>query len=195
MKSRVCILFNIAAVYVLSALTFAMVSGVAAPCAIAGEYKIGAGDVIEIGVWKNADLTKQLAVLPDGTVRFPLIGQIEVQGKSAAELEKEITGKLKKFVPDPVLSISVLQVNSMMIYVIGKVNHPGRFDIRNNIDVLQALAVAGGLNPFAKEKEIAVFRKHDGKTKIFKFNYKEVSEGINLVQNIMLKRGDVIVVR
>jgi len=150
---------------------------------------------VVIGVWKNADLTKQLAVLPDGTVRFPLIGQIEVQGKSAAELEKEITGKLKKFVPDPVLSISVLQVNSMMIYVIGKVNHPGRFDIRNNIDVLQALAVAGGLNPFAKEKEIAVFRKHDGKTKIFKFNYKEVSEGINLVQNIMLKRGDVIVVR
>ena len=83
----------------------------------------------------------------------------------------------------------------MMIYVIGKVNHPGRFDIRNNIDVLQALAVAGGMNPFAKEKDIAVFRKQNGKTKIFKFNYKDVSKGINLAQNIMLKRGDVIVVR
>ena len=93
------------------------------------------------------------------------------------------------------MTISVLQVNSMMIYVIGKVNQPGRFEIRTNIDVLQALAVAGGLNPFAKEKEIGIFRKQDGETEIFNFNYKQVAEGVNLDQNIMLKRGDVIVIR
>ena len=83
----------------------------------------------------------------------------------------------------------------MMIYVIGKVNSPGRFAMNTRIDVLQALAVAGGLNPFAKEKEIGVFRKINDKTTIFNFNYKDVSEGINLEQNIMLERGDVIVVR
>ncbi len=186
MRTKSCILFNVVAVFVF----FTLVTG-----AVAGEYKIGAGDVIEIGVWKNSDLTRQLPVLPDGTVQLPLIGQLNVAGKSVTVLQKEIMGKLKKFVPDPVLSVSVIQVNSMLIYVIGKVNHPGRFDIKSNIDVLQALAVAGGLNPFAKEKEIAVFRKINGKTKIFNFNYKEVSKGKNLAQNIMLKRGDLIVVR
>jgi polysaccharide export outer membrane protein len=185
MKSRICILFNVF-VFV----SFVMIFG-----AIADEYEIGAGDVLDIGVWKNADLTRQLVVLPDGTVQFPLIGQLEVEGKSIATLEKELKVKLGKFVPDPVLTIGVLQANSMMIFVIGKVNQPGRFEIRQNIDVLQALSVAGGLNPFAKEKEIGIFRKKDGKTKIFNFNYSEVSEGKNLDQNIMLKRGDVIVVR
>ncbi len=185
MKFRSCILFNIAVFVFL-----AVVSG-----AIAGEYTIGAGDVLDISVWKNADLTRQIVVLPDGTVRFPLIGQLEVEGKSVARLEKELMEKLKKYVPEPVLSISILQANSMMIYVIGKVNQPGRFEIRKNIDVLQALAVAGGLNPFAREKQIGIFRKTAGKTDIFNFNYKEVSEGVNLDQNIMLQRGDVIVVR
>jgi len=185
MKSKLCILFNVVLFVFLT-----VISG-----ALAEDYKIGAGDVLDIGVWKNADLTRQLAVLPDGTVRFPLIGQLEVEGKSVAQLEKELKERLEKYVPDPDVSTSVLQVNSMMIYVIGKVNQPGRFEIRKNLDVLQALAVAGGLNPFAKEKEIGIFRKTDGKTTIFNFNYKEVSEGVNLDQNIMLQRGDVIVVR
>ena len=185
MKSKICILFNVAMFVFL-----AVVSG-----AVADNYKIGAGDVLDIGVWKNADLTRQLVVLPDGTVRFPLIGQLVVEGKSIGQLEKELMGKLEKFIPDPILSISVLKDNSMMIYVIGKLNDPGRFEIRRNIDVLQALAVAGGLNSFAREKEIGIFRKINGNTQIFNFNYKEVSEGVNLDQNIMLERGDVIVVR
>lgn len=184
MKSWICILLNVA--------VFIFLAGVSAA---ADEYKIGAGDVLDIGVWKNVDLTRQLVVLPDGTVRFPLIGQLEVGGKSAAGIEKELMEKLEKFIPDPVLSISVLQVNSMVIYVIGKVNNPGRFEINRNIDALQALSMAGGLDPFAKEKEIGIFRKNDGKTDIFNFNYEEISEGVNLDQNIMLQRGDVIVVR
>ena len=159
------------------------------------DYKIGAGDVLHISVWKNADLTRQVVVLPDGQIHFPLVKELTAAGQSVKELEKMLVEKLTKFVPEPDLSIDVAQVNSMMIYVIGKVNAPGRFAMNTRIDVLQALAVAGGLNPFAKEKEIGVFRKIDGKTTIFNFNYKEVSEGINLDQNILLKRGDVIVVR
>lgn len=185
MKSRSCILFNVVLFVFLTVVS----------SSIAREYKIGAGDLLDISVWKNADLTRQSIVLPDGTIRFPLIGQLKVEGKSAAQLEKELMGKLEKFVPDPILSISIVQVNSMMVYVIGKVNHPGRFTINNNIDVLQALAIAGGLNPFAREKEIGIYRKTEGKTAIFDFSYKEVSEGVNLDQNIMLLRGDVIVVR
>jgi polysaccharide export outer membrane protein len=159
------------------------------------DYRIGPGDVLNISVWKNEDLTKQVIVLPDGRIHFPLVKELSVAGVSVSELEKMLREKLTPFVPEPDLSINVAQVNSMMIYVIGKVNSPGRFAMNTNIDVLQALAVAGGLNPFAKEKEIGVFRKIDGRTTIFNFNYKEVSEGINLEQNITLKRGDVIVVR
>lgn len=173
----------------------AWMSLAAASVVLAGDYRIGPGDVLNVSVWKNQDLTRQLTVLPDGTLHFPLVREIKVEGKTIQELEEMLITKLKEFVPEPDLSISVLQVNSMVIYVIGKVNNPGRFPINTNIDVLQALAVAGGLNPFAKEKEIAVFRKTDGKTAIFNFNYDEVSEGKKLEQNIMLNRGDVIVVR
>jgi polysaccharide export outer membrane protein len=161
----------------------------------AGDYRIGPGDVLDISVWKNPDLTRQLAVLPDGMIHFPLVKGLKVGGITVNELEEILVAKLKKYVPEPDLSISVVQVNSMMIYVIGKVNHPGRFSINTNIDVLQALAVSGGLNPFAKEKQIAIFRKRDGETLSFNFNYEEVSQGKNIKQNIMLERGDVIVVR
>jgi polysaccharide export outer membrane protein len=161
----------------------------------AKSYKIGPGDVLDIAVWKNPDLTKQLVVLPDGNLHFPLIGALKVGGVTVIELEAMMIKSLKKYVPEPDLSISIVQVNSMMIYVIGKVNQPGRFSINTNIDVLQALAVAGGLNPFAKDKEIGIFRKENGKTIVFNFNYEEVSEGNNLEQNIILNRGDVIVVR
>ena len=168
----------------------------AAVCtAYAGDYRIGPGDVLDISVWKNPDLTKQLAVLPDGSIHFPLVKELKVQGLTVEAMKKKLIEELKKNVPEPDLSVSVVQVNSMMIYIIGKVNNPGRFTINTNIDVLQALAVAGGLNPFAKEKEIGIFRKKDGKTMIYNLNYEEVSEGKNLDQNITLERGDVIVVR
>lgn len=184
-KYRGCGLVCIAVILMLSMTSLSM----------ADEYKIGAGDVLDISVWKNADLTRQRTVLPDGTIQFPLIGQLAVEGKSAAQLETQLKEKLEKYIPDPVLSISILQVRSMVLYVIGKVNRPGRFEMNENIDVLQALSMAGGLNPFAKEKEIGIHRKTDGKTRILNFNYEEVSEGENLAQNIMLQRGDVIVVR
>ncbi|MBU1195767.1 MAG: polysaccharide export protein [Proteobacteria bacterium] len=174
-------------------IVFFLLSGVCA--AIAQDYRIGAGDVLEISVWKNADLTRQLTVLPDGKIQFPLVKELSVEGLTVKELETVLLEKLKKYVPEPDLTISVLQVNSMMIYVIGKVNQPGRFVLNDNIDVLQALAVAGGLNPFAKEKEIQIFRKSGADTRRFNFNYIEVCDGINIGQNITLERGDVIVVR
>jgi polysaccharide export outer membrane protein len=97
-------------------------------------------------------------------------------------------------VPDLDLSVIVHQVNSMMVYVIGRVNNPGRFPINSNVSVLQALAMAGGLNPFAKRSKIKIFRNQGGQTRIFDFDYDDVSKGETLEQNIMLKRGDVIVV-
>jgi polysaccharide export outer membrane protein len=157
-------------------------------------YLIGAGDVLDISVWKDEAQTKTVVVLPDGTISFPLIGQLMAEGKTVSQLKEEIKQKVSQFVPDPVVTVIVHQVNSMLIYVIGKVNNPGRFLLSTNVNVLQALTMAGGLNPFAKREKITIMREEWGDTSIFKFNYDEVADGENLQQNIRLRRGDVVVV-
>jgi len=157
-------------------------------------YLIGAGDVLYISVWKDEAQTKTVVVLPDGTISLPLIGQVMAEGKTVSQLKEEIRQKVSQFVPDPVLTVIVHQVNSMLIYVIGRVNNPGRFLLSTNVNVLQALTMAGGLNPFAKREKITVMREEWGDTTIFKFNYDEVAAGENLQQNIRLRRGDVVVV-
>jgi polysaccharide export outer membrane protein len=162
--------------------------------ALGQDYVIGPGDVLEISVWKEEALTKLVTVLPDGKIAFPLIGEAVASGWTVAQLKKEIETRLARYVPDPVLSVGVHQMNSLMIYVVGKVNNPGRFVLNTNVDVLQALAMAGGLNSFAKRGQIKVLRKRDGKTKIFDFDYDDVTEGKKLEQNIQLVRGDVVVV-
>jgi polysaccharide export outer membrane protein len=157
-------------------------------------YVIGPGDVLDISVWKDETLEKVVTVLPDGKIFFPLIGEAEASGKTVPELKKEIEEKLSLFVPDPTLSIVVQKAQSMLIYVIGKVNNPGRFELNTYINVMQALSMAGGLNAYAKKSKIKIFREVEGKTEIFEFNYDKVSQGSNLEQNIRLKKGDLIVV-
>lgn len=159
-----------------------------------GDYVIGPGDVLDISVWNNEALTKSVTVLPDGKIHFPLIGEVVVGGKTLLVLEKELRDKINPFEPNPELSVMVNQVNSMLIYVIGKVNHPGRFVLNTNVNVLQALAMAGGLNAFAKRGKIKVFREENGKTRILPFDFDDVTEGENLEQNVRLERGDVVVV-
>lgn len=158
------------------------------------DYVIGPGDVLFISVWKNQELTKQLPVLPDGKISYALIGELQAGGVTVSALEKELRTRLAKYIPDPVLSVSVVQVNSMLVYVIGKVLNPGHFPLTGNVNVLQALAMAKGLNPFAKKDEIMIFRNEGGTTRIYEFHYDAVTAGKSLEQNIMLERGDIIVV-
>lgn len=159
------------------------------------DYAIGAGDVLFISVWKDEALTRQAVVLPDGNITFPLVGKIKAAGKTVSVLNDELKEKISRFVPDPVLSLEVNQVNSMQIYVIGEVNHPGRFPISGNVNVLQALAMAGGFTPYAQRTRIKIFRQTESGTKIYQFSYDDVSKGEALEQNIQLMRQDVIVVR
>ena len=160
------------------------------------DYIIGPGDQLEINVWRDDALSKMVFVLPDGTIQFPLLGQFLAAGKTVVQLKQEIEEKVKPYVPEPVLFANVSQVNSMIIYVIGRVNlvTSGRYVLNTHVNVLQALSMAGGLNPFAKRDKIKVFREEGGKTKTFNFKYDEVVDGIHLEQNIQLKRGDVVVV-
>lgn len=157
-------------------------------------YRIGPGDVLDVSVWKDEALTRSCVVRPDGFISFPLIGDIPASGKTVFELRSEMEGKLKRFVPEVVLLIDVKQINSLIIYVIGKVNNPGRFIMVVDVDVLQALATAGGLNAFAKGRKIKIFRHSTNETTIFPFDYDEVVDGKHLEQNIHLRRGDVVVI-
>lgn len=157
-------------------------------------YIIGPGDILDISVWKNDALTKLVPVLPDGTLSFPLVGEVRAGGKTVSQFQKDLEEQLVRFIPQPALSVIVQRVNSMQIYVIGKVNQPGTFGLNANVNVLQALTMAGGLNPFAKRNEIRILRKTGTDTSVLQFNYDDVSVGQNLGQNIELVRGDVIVV-
>jgi len=162
------------------------------------DYVVGPGDVLDISVWKEEALTKSLVVLPDGYIHFPLIGEIRAAGKTVEQIREEIKQKISVYAPDPVLSVEVRQVNSMIIFVLGRVNNPGKFSVNAKTSVLQGIAMAGGLNPFAKRNDIKVIRQDGGrsadKTQTFAFRYDDVADGKNLEQNILLQRGDVILV-
>ena len=165
-----------------------------AETAVEPGYQIGPEDVVGISVWKEEDLKKEVLVRPDGAISFPLIGELQAAGKTTAQLQEEITKKLEKFIPDPVVSVSLLRVAGNKIFVIGKVSKPGEYPAGRYIDVMQLLSMAGGLTPFAAENDIKILRKENGKDVVFPFRYSSVRKGEDLEQNIRLKGGDVVVV-
>jgi polysaccharide biosynthesis/export protein len=164
------------------------------PATVTEDYVIGPGDVLAISVWDNEELTKVVTVLPDGKIHFPLISELVAGGKTHAAIEKELKKKIDGFVSNPELSVMVQETSSLMIYIIGEVVGTGQLRFNTNINVLKALAMAGGFNDFAKKDKIKIYRESKGRTEIFHFNYGEVVDGENLEQNIRLERGDVVVV-
>ncbi|MES2099773.1 MAG: polysaccharide biosynthesis/export family protein [Pseudomonadota bacterium] len=157
-------------------------------------YLIGPEDALEIAVWRDETLKAAALVRPDGGISFPLAGDFIVAGKTASQVRDELVKRLEKFIPEPVVTVSVVRVASYRIYVLGRVNKPGDFQVGRNIDVLQALSIAGGMTPFASEDGIRVIRKIDGKSVSIPFQYSRVRRGGDLSQNITLKSGDVLLV-
>jgi len=164
------------------------------PMISGGDYKIGPEDILEISVWKEKDLQREVLVRPDGWFTFPLVGNIEAKGKTAQQIQEEITQWLKEYIPNPVVSVSVKKIAGYKIFVIGRVNKPGEYVVGSYIDVLQALTLAGGLTPFAEEAKIKIVRKENGKKTILPFDYSTVKKGKRMEQNITLMSGDVIIV-
>jgi len=159
-----------------------------------GSYQIQPGDVLLVSVWKEDDLNSQVIVRPDGRINFPLVGEAQASGSSVEDLNKLITQKLEKYIPDPVVSVSIQQLSGNIVYVIGKVNRPGQFPILRNVDVMQALSMAGGTATYAALNKIKVLRRENGALTAIPFEYGEVEKGKNLRQNIILKPGDVVIV-
>jgi polysaccharide export outer membrane protein len=158
-------------------------------------YTLNPGDILEISVWKEEGLQREVLVLPDGTISFPLAGHIKARGRAPREIEKELVDRMRKYIPDMVVTVSVKLAAGYKVFVIGQVKQPGEYQATSFIDVMQALSRAGGLTPFAAENDIVVLRRESGKQVALPFDYGAVKRGQKLEQNIILKSGDVVVVR
>lgn len=157
-------------------------------------YVLQPGDILQIDVWKEKDLMRQVKIRPDGGINFPLAGDVAAAGRTVEQLRNDLKEKLAKYVPDPVVTVAVMEGVGNKIYIIGKVNKPGEYVASRNMDVMQALTMAGGLSPYASENNIKILRRVNGEQKTFRFKYSRVEKGEDLEQNIILQGGDTIVV-
>ena len=157
-------------------------------------YKILPGDILQISVWGEEDLQDEVLVRPDGGISFPLCGDISARDKSVVDLQAEIASRLSRFVSDPVVTVSVAEVQGNKIYVIGQVSRPGFFVVNPQVDVLQALSMAGGTTPFANLNDIKILRRNGERQQVLEFRYNDVINGRRLEQNIILQSGDIVIV-
>jgi polysaccharide export outer membrane protein len=164
------------------------------PAAQDSGYILQPGDVLEISVWKEKDLQRDVVVLPDGSLSFPLAGEIQASNKTVEQLRKEISTRLAKYIPGAVVTVSAKQIQGNKIYVVGKVNRPGEFIVSRYVDVMQAISIAGGVTPFAAVNSIQVLRRVNGVQTAIPFKYSKVESGSSLESNIILQSGDVVVV-
>jgi len=165
-----------------------------APISNGLEYRIGPEDVLHISVWKEEDLDRKVLVRPDGGVSFPLAGDIQVSGRTPLEVQDEIRSRLQRYVPDAEVTVSVDTISGYTVFVLGEVEDPGQFTLGRYVDVVQALTLAGGFTPFASSRNIQILRRQDGREVTFEFDFRDISRGRNLAQNIVLQSGDVVLV-
>jgi polysaccharide export outer membrane protein len=158
------------------------------------DYKLHAGDKIQVSVWKEVDLQRVVIIRPDGKFSFPLAGEIQAAGRSADAIRVDIEGRLVKYIPEPVVTVTVEDVAGNRVFVIGQANKPGMFVMNPQLSVLQALALANGTTPFAKLDDIIILRGLGASQTAIPFRYSQVTEGKSLGQNILLESGDVVVV-
>ena len=159
------------------------------------DYVIGPQDVLLVHVWKNDSLSRQLPVRPDGKISLPLLHDIHAAGLTPMQLRDKIAAALAEFMPNPEVSVAVLEVHSYRVSVLGEVQRPGMLELKAPTTVLEALALAGGFQPFASPSKIVIFRKDGrGDTQKLRFNYNRAIGGDGGEDNVTLRAGDVIVV-
>jgi polysaccharide export outer membrane protein len=158
------------------------------------EYRISAGDVLHLFVWKEADLSRDVTVRGDGKVTVPVLGDIEAANKTPAELAATLTKLYLRYLAAPQVTVGVVQPTVSRFYILGQVARPGDFVLNGRTTVLQGLALAGGFREFAKTDEIVIIRREGARDVSTPFNYKRVQEGRDLSQNFVLRPGDTILV-
>jgi len=159
------------------------------------DYALQPGDLLSITVYEEPELTREVLIRPDGGISFPLIGDVSVADSSAEAVKAEIETRLAEFVPGASVTVAVQQIAGNQVFVVGKVNRPGAYPIYRPLDVMQALALAGGTAQFAALDDIRILRRAaSGTQEVLEFKYSDVVRGRNLEQNRLLKSGDTIVV-
>jgi len=158
------------------------------------EYSVGESDVLRINVWKEQEVSHTVVVRTDGSISMPLINEVKVAGMTPLTIQQVIGEKLKAFLTNPQVTVTVMEIHSKHAYITGEVARPGGYPLNTETTVLQLIAQAGGLTPFAKKGDIVVLRSENGKQERMKFKYKEVISGKKTNQNISLRPGDTVVV-
>jgi polysaccharide export outer membrane protein len=164
------------------------------PAALSPDFVIGPEDLLQVSVWKNESLSRQLPVRPDGKISMPLLHDIQASGLTPMQLRDKISAALAEFMPNPEVSVTVLEVRSYRVSVLGEVQKPGVLQLKAPTTVLEAIALAGGFRDFASPSKIVIFRKRDGgQTERLRFNYNR-AVGAAGEDNVTLRSGDVVVV-
>ncbi len=158
------------------------------------DFIIRANDILEIFVWKEPDLTRNVLVRPDGYISFPLVQDLRASGMKPSQLKASLEEKLREYLTEPNVTVIVDQIRHYRIYVTGKVQAPSSFILEKPITVLQAISLAGGLQEFADESDVKIVRSTSQGYSYLDFDYKEIIRGRNVNQNIYLESGDVVVV-
>lgn len=157
-------------------------------------YSIQPGDLLEISVWREDYLEREVVVQPDGNISFPLVGVLKAAGTTVADVQLRVAERLAKYFPDPVVTVSIKEIRGNRVYVLGQVKNPGQFIMNPTVDVIQALALAGGTTPFAELNDIKILRRSGDIQNLIQFRYGDIARGRNLEQNIILQSGDVVIV-
>jgi polysaccharide export outer membrane protein len=161
---------------------------------MAVDYLVGAGDLLEVVIWKNADLSGVFRVRPDGKFSMPLIGNIFAAGRTTDEINAQIQEKLQFFIDTPYVSTIVRETTSNRVYVFGEVVNPGAYSISGTLTVLQAVALAGGFTKFADRERMVLIRGSGERQQNFNLNYKKILSEPGAKYNMLLERGDTLVV-
>ena len=159
-----------------------------------GSYRIGPEDVLDISVWKNAELTRTVSVRPDGRISLPLLNDIQAANLTPMQLRDSLAKQYGEYVAEPEVSVIVKEIHSIKVSVVGSVKTPGRYELKSQATVLEALALAGGLTDFAKRDRIVIFRRSGKGWLTLPFNYSKIVSDWDEEQNILLEPGDIIVI-
>jgi len=157
-------------------------------------YQLRPGDTLIVSVWKETDLQGEVLIRPDGGITFALAGELQAAGHTVADLTSMLQIRIRKFVPDAVVTVSVKAAAGNRVFVLGKVNRPGDFPLVGPMDVMQALSLAGGTTPFADTNGIRILRRGGERQTTIPFRYNDIAHGRKLDQNILLQNGDTVVV-
>ena len=158
-------------------------------------YTIGAGDVLRIVTWKEADFTLDtVLVRTDGKISFPLLNDVQAAGLTPMMLKDVLETGLKSYVAAPVITVTVDNAGSQKFYILGEVTRTGEYPIVKDLSVLQAFALAGGFTEWASKDEILLIRREGGQKKVYKIDYKDMAKGKNLGQDLLIRADDTIIV-